>query len=255
MTLPNGFRLLMLTLVVASSAFGANVLLYDVIDDSLTSGTTNLVSLSGSGPNANALVGSNIAIGSTQRVSPAPSLLHNCLGCVLNFTSGTGVSYNTSAFTYTFASGGAVSIVGGVDLNNNGVLDAGDIPAGTLLMSGSFLNNPTVFARGGTGGDLHITAGVILNSQNTQLNNFYFGAPMPGPVWNGILSLNFLPFGPRPPGSPSAILPYFNSSIIRQGSVLNNFVPEPSSVLLYSGAFLFLMGLTVLRRRATRGTH
>ena len=154
--------------------------------------------------------------------------------------------------TWTFASGGSAAITGGVDLNGNGFLDAGDIAAGSTLLSGTFLNSPTASSSVGT--DVRVAAGLILNSQNTALNQYFFGKPLAGPVWQGSLNLLFNPFGkPRPPGGTTA-LPTFVSKTIVSGSLLNtNAVPEPGSVLLFSSATGFLgIGLMLRRRRANR---
>jgi len=242
-------------------AFADNVVLYDVAANKTSASGLNTIYFGlGGGPNSGLLVGQNISITTANQISPG-LVLKNCIGCTLNFTSGAVSSYSPGTpgpfgglpnQSWAFSSGGAASITGGVDLNENGILDAGDIAAGSNLLSGYFLNSPTVTSNPNS--DLRVAAGLILNSQNTQLNQYFFGKPIAGPVWTGSLTLLFNPNGrPKPPGGTPA-LPTFISQTIISGSLVNSSpVPEPGSVLLFSSVTGFLgLGLMLRRRRANQ---
>jgi hypothetical protein len=235
------------------SAFGGSVVLYNIPVPLNPTATTNQISLTRSGTYADMLRGQNIAISGVQRLEPSPSLIRSCIGCVLNFLSGTGVSYtpginpanpSSAGSTHTFASGGAVSIVGGVDLNDNGVLDGGDIAAGSTLLSGYFTNSPTVVALGtGSGlGDFRVAAGLFLNNQNPLLNMYFFGNPLTN-YWSGTMSLTFM----RNHTGVVGGIPTFTTHQITDGFVRNEY-PEPGSVLLFS-TVAGLLALGVARRR------
>lgn len=206
---------------------------------------------------ANTLVGTNISIGSLSRLLPNPTLTASCYQCALTFQTGTLQSYQNVGGqtwpngypvypTYTFNQGGTATITGGVDWNGNGILDVDDIPANSVLMTGSFIGAVTVNGMGTTT-DYQAAAGIVLNSQNQQLNTRLFGSPFAGPIWTGQMNLVFNPFGPRPLGSSNS-LPLFNSSTIISGSFVNSAVPEPGSVLLFS-SLTAILGIGVMRRR------
>jgi hypothetical protein len=249
-------RLFGLTALVVGSAF-AETVVYGLASNVASGPTSNLVSFGTTGTNANLLVGSNIDIVSVTRTVPGPSLFRQCIGCVLNFTSGALSSYTKGGTfpngypmnpVWEFSSGGSASITGGVDLNDNGILDAGDIAAGSTLMSGHFLNSPTV--TGTSTSDLTVAAGLILNSQNTTLNQFFFNQTLGLPTWQGTLSMTFLPFGLQPPTS-TFFVRTFSSSEIHSGT-LTNVVPEPSSIMLFS-TILGGIGFAIARRRKNAG--
>jgi len=264
MKLTTFIRIAGLAISMAGLAFADNVMLYNTVNNATSTTGANKVSfaMTGAGTNNQRLVGQNISISTLSSLSPGPITLRNCFSCVLNFSSGVGASYVAGTpgplggrpnQIWTFASGGAASITGAVDSNNNGFLDAGDIGGGAsmTLLSGTFLNSPTVTMFPIKPTDYRVAAGLILNSQNTQLNQFFFGSPLAGPVWTGTLNLNFNPFGTPVPGGGTLGLPTFTSKTIISGSLVNTSpVPEPSSILLFSAVTGFLgIGLAMRRRR------
>lgn len=260
-------KILSLAAVGCGLTFANNIVQYQVVSNSSSVytnpvgfpnykiGVSNAIQFSNS--TSNTLVGTGIAIGSLSRLLPNPALTATCNQCSLTFQTGTLQSYqNVGGQTwlngypknpsYSFNQGGTAAIYGGVDWNGNGILDADDIPTGSVLMTGSFIGPVSVSGMGPTT-DYQAAAGIVLNSQNQQLNKYLFGNPFAGPVWTGQMNLVFNPFGPQSPGNSNS-LPLFNSKTIISGSFVNTALPEPGSVLLFS-SLTAILGIGVLRRR------
>jgi hypothetical protein len=224
---------------------------YDVLPGA-TSGSTNLVQASGTVVGGvittGTLTGSGIGISTAIRTSPLPTLSQNCFNCVMNFTSGTGtVTYSSATTLYSFQSGGLITIdtgAGGfVDLDNSGTFTAGDIGANTNLVSGFFTTAVTADLT--TGSDVVVSGAAFLSTQNTALNNYFFGLPWPGFNWSGVVSLTFERNLIKKGGGP------FASTKIISGYVDNTALPEPASVILFGTVAAGLLGgLVVSRRRA-----
>ena len=253
-------RVGVLALSMAGLAFADNVVQYDIGTNQTSTATQNRISFGASGSNANNLVGTNIAIPTLARLSGSPWSGISCVNCLLSFVTGAINSYTSSgpgpfptSSTYQFGGGGTATITGGVDFNSNGIFDPGDIAVGSSLLTGFFLGNASTITGSNPAIDYRVTAGVVLNSQNTQLNQRLFGGQIPGPVWTGVLNIGFKPFGTPPPGPSTGAFssPTFTSSQIVNGSLLNSApVPEPGSVLLFSSITGFLgIGLVLRRRR------
>lgn len=271
-------RMLSLSAVGCGLAFANNIVDYAVLSNAqsmytnpvgqpnIKIGVSNAIQFNRTGASPatfDRLVGTNISITDVTRLLPNPLLSRNCIACSLTFTTGTLNNYSNpsgSVFlngypvtpTFVFNAGGSASITGGVDLNNNGILDAGDIPAGSTLMSGNFIG-PVTASSDHTTTDFRAVAGIILNSQNAQLNQYLFGNPFSGPVWTGVMNITFNPFGPMPIGSNNN-LPLFNSRTIISGSLVNSAVPEPGSVLLFS-SLTVVLGIGIARRRRQQQTN
>ena len=257
MKLTTFIRVAGLAVSMTGFAFAESVVLYDVANNQVSTATTGTVSFGVSGPNAYQLVGSNIAISTLSRLSPGPISGLACSACVMNFTSGflTPGGYTPGGIwpggwgmnpVWSFDSGGSVSIFGSVDLDGDNILDIVNQP----LLTGSFINSTTVTGNSAT--DLVVASSLVLNSQNTQLNQYFFNQALAGPIWTGALNLNFNPFGtPQPPGG-NAGLQTFTSERILNGSLVNS-TPEPGSVLLFSSITGILgFGLMMRRRRANQ---
>jgi len=259
MKLTTFIRVAGLAISMAGLAFADNVVQYNVITNQNSTATQNKISFGTTGATSNQLVGTNLAITSLSRL--APSLLSgiNCISCTLNFNTGTLASYTSSGpgpfpttANYQFSGGGTATIMGAIDFNGDNIINGNDIAYGNLL-SGFFLGNVSTLAGSNPAIDYRVTAGMILNSQNLQLNQALFGSQIPGPVWTGVLNLGFKPFGTPPPGSAIGLYGSrtFTSSRIVLGSLVNSApVPEPGSVLLFSSITGFLgIGLMLRRRR------
>jgi hypothetical protein len=195
-----------------------------------------------------ALVGSNIDIDVLQGLSvPLNSnLMVNCFSCALNFTTGNNTADNSSSSWSFSNTGSSITITGGFDLNNNGVLDATDIQPGTTLLSGTFASSIAVTDPNPLKPDLLFTASTVLNVVNTQLSNFYGIAG--GYTWNGDYSQTFDTTRPAFPGNPGH---YKISTVAMRNGVLNDrlVVPEPTDVLLFSSVTGILLAGVLLRRR------
>lgn len=239
-------------------AFANNIVVYNTVSNTNTDTVldTNRITFGKTGPNALKMVGKSIGITSLSRLLPNPTVNLSCVNCTLNFVTGLNTGYTPGGFgpggaplnpSWSFASGGSASIVGSIDLNGDNVLNAldGDIVNQTLL-TGSFINSANASSIAANG-DTRIATGLILNSQNTTLNQYLFGNPFGGPVWTGSMNIVFNPFGTRPVGSTVA-LPTFSSKAIISGSLVNSAVPEPGSVLLFS-SITAILGIGVARRR------
>lgn len=85
---------------------------------------------------ASALVGSNIQVDNVVGGMDVPAhsnIMLNLAGGVLDFTTGSLSSYSNG--TWDFNGGGTITLMGGIDLNGDGILE---IPLGTTLLSGTF---------------------------------------------------------------------------------------------------------------------
>lgn len=252
-------KLLSLAALGCGLTLANNIVVYTTVSNTNTNTTTgdNRITFGKTGVNAFKMVGANIGVTSIARVLPNPLVNLSCISCTMNFVTGTNTSYSPGGFgpggaplnpSWTFASGGSASIVGSVDLNGDNVLNAldGDIVNQTLL-TGSFINSATASSIAANG-DTRVAAGLILNSQNTTLNQYLFGNPFGGPIWTGTMNIVFNPFGTPPPIGGTTALPTFTSKSIISGSLVNSAVPEPGSVLLFS-SITAILGIGLVRRR------
>lgn len=191
------------------------------------------------------LVGTNIEVDEVVGQDGVPlnnNLTRNCIGCVLNFT--TGNITGTTPASWTFGPGGSISIVGGVDLNNDGdATDAGDIAPGTTLLTGTFTGSQTVLFLGGT---FKIAAATFGDFKDEDLAAFY---GLPGGTWpyNGFFNLSFLAPG-TPPANGSIPTTGFTSTLVNSGDIVNQPVDLPSSLLLLGSGLVGFAYLTRTRR-------
>jgi len=140
------------------------------------------------------------------------SVTVTCCSCTLNFTSGnfSGVfSTGGSSFWLFSPTGGTISLTGGVDFdNNNSCADAGDIPTGSLLFSGTFSDTVTVQAAGGT---FKVLGAPFIDTKNPGIEAF-FGLPT-NVSFVGTVDLSFNAAG-QPPAT-------FTSTGLGSGDVMN----------------------------------
>ena len=158
---------------------------------------------------------------------------YQVFGGDLDFTTGNFIGHNGN--TWFFAGGGSITLYGGVDLNNNGSLDTGDIPAGTLLFSGTF-SNASVTAYGLS---FKITGASFYDTKDDALTEF-FG--LPNTLYEGNLNIGFYATG-LPPNS-------FFSVFEGSGDASNSPVPEPATMLLFGCG---LVGIGFAARKKFKG--
>jgi hypothetical protein len=152
----------------------------------------------------------------------------------------TGNLTGTDSNHWFFGAGGSITIVGGVDLDNNGSISGSDIPLGTTLLSGAFSNAQVVH----TGVGIEVDISVVVNTVDASLASFYGLPGGPTTPYQGTLNLSFMvPSNVAPPGG-------FTSSAIGSGDLITTPVPAPTNlVLLCSGAVCAIGGCAWRRRK------
>ena len=208
-----------------------------ILDFNLTSPTTGTISYAGG---ANPLVGSNISVDSVVGLGTSANdgVVRSLFSARLNFTTGNLIGFTST--TWDFSGGGSISLVGGVDLNGNGIEDSGDIPTGTVLLTGAF-DSASVVKSGRTSFRVAISA--FTDTKNDALLAFYNlpSGPTAGDL-SGNFNISFYASG-SPPNR-------FGSRVVLSGDVTNTCVgdcvgggggggiPEPASLTLVGCGFL-----------------
>ncbi|MGC4097950.1 MAG: hypothetical protein QM706_12605 [Nitrospira sp.] len=189
--------------------------------------TTGSISYAGTG---GGLVGSNIDVDNVVGTStPAnANVTSTCLSCVLNFTSGSNSS--SAGGFWQFASGGSITITGGVDFQGS----TPDIAAGSTLLTGSFANAQVV----NNGGNFKVTFGSFTDVKHPSLLAYY---GMPGGNYDGALTIQFAAQNSGPGNA-------FTSTSLFSGSITN----VPAAVPVPAAAWLFGSGLLGLYSAARR---
>lgn len=145
------------------------------------------------------------------------SIIHDAQ---LNFT--TGNSTGTLGGTTFFGAGGSITITGSVDLNNNNIIDGGDI-INQVLATGTMSSSSVLT----TSGNFRLFVGGSQAYLNSQLLSFYgYNGPQVAP-FVGSLNLNFS----VPTGTLAGQA--FTSSSVLSGDVAFS-VPEPSTIVFGS---------------------
>ena len=209
--------------VMALTATPAWAAILDFNMDAIHTATTSVTYAGGATP----LVGTDLNVDEVVGIDTSlnDGVIRDLYSSDLDFSTGNWTS--TVGLVSLYSPGGSITLYGGVDLNNDGdVLDAEDIPAGTLLMTGSFTGTPTLISIGGSG--FKILGAAFVDTKYQPLADFY-GLTNVGLGWNGTINLQFFASGVPPTGFATL-----------QGGVLsgditntpNPVVPEPASMLL-----------------------
>lgn len=190
------------------------------------------------------LVGTGIGV---DNVVGLDTLLHNCLtldlfGATLDFTTGP----SDGPWSWGGGETASITIKGGVDLNQDGEINDGDLPTNTLLLSGTFgytwvFHIPNISNISNT---FHITGSGFTDYKNTELLDFYGlpsllpdGSPMP---YSGNFNISFS-------ADFKGIGEAFNSSSVFSGDVVNTPIPDAATMFLLGSACL--IGFSGLRRK------
>ena len=194
--------------------------------DAIHPGTATIYYSGGS----TSLIGSNISVDTVVNLGGVP-LMRDLFGWTLNFA--TGAFTGSDPGDWYFAPGGSITVTGGVDLNDNGVIDGGDIPLGTTLLTGSFTGAPRVIYLGGTA---KIVGATFDDVKDQELAEFYgLNADGYGYGWSGGVNLSFSASGT--PGSTFSSTDVFSGDITNQPNV-----PEPASMALLGLGLVGLIG-------------
>ncbi len=198
------------------------------LDFGIVSPTGGAISYAGG---AAPLVGTDIEV---DNVVGLNTPLHNfvlvdLVDALLNFETGNLISH--TANSWTFAGGGFIEIRGGVDF-----LDAPDIPAGSLLLSGTF-NEATVVM---TNTSFKVAI-VDFNDEKHPGLLEYFGLPGNMP-YSGSMNLSFNTFATPPDG--------FVSDGVLSGDLVNHvLVPSPVAASMGLATLVSMGAVGFVRRR------
>lgn len=183
--------------------------------------------------NSNPLLGTDIDVDSVVGLGTFQNngVTATCINCVLDFVTG-----GSTSAAWEFASGGSITVIGGVDFDGGGI-GPGDILEETTLLTGSFSGFQQVFDLGV--GNMKLVATAFGDSKEKALTDFY---GLPDGMYEGTFALFFT--------TPANIIlgDSFTSNAVISGTILNTPIPspEPASLLLLGSG---LVGFGILRWR------
>lgn len=205
------------------------------LDFNIGAPTSGTVSYAGGG---GALIGSNIEVDNVVGLStPAnANVTALCLSCALNFNTGALINAGgpppsgSNNGWWSFGSGGAITITGGVQLQGEP-----DIALGSTLLTGNF--NSAFVQDLGTQG-FKVTFGTFFDTKHPNLLTYY--GLTPETLFQGAFTLLFASPNPGVGGA-------FTSTSIFSGNVVNTaIVPLPAAVWLFGTGLISLF--PILRR-------
>ncbi|MBI3560656.1 MAG: VPLPA-CTERM sorting domain-containing protein [Gammaproteobacteria bacterium] len=218
---------------------GATVCQAAIIEYTIAPPTSGSISYAGGG---GAMIGSNISVDSVLGFNGTPlngNTALNCVGCALNFTTGSFLSSQstqTNITAWLFGGGGNISLTGNImDTSNSAVLASGTLFSGSFTGSATLQLSTNAFV-------FSVATGALTGQNNSTLLGF-FGLPANGATENGRMAIVF-----QPVGNPTVATP-FSSRFISSGSILTDVVPLPAAGWLFISG---IAGLGWLRRRRGR---
>lgn len=189
-----------------------------IFDQALNTGTLSY------GGEGGPLVGLDIAFSTIQGIDTPlfPGVTIGCTGCMLSFT--TGLNLTESATSWSWDGGGTFTIMGGIP--------AAGIPAGSVILSGTFFS-PVTAAK--PGGQINIS-GAGMDTKHDLLAAF-FGLENPFEFSQTEITVN-----------PTAVFANFGFDGLNANADMTNtaVTPEPGSFTLI---MLGLLGLGLSRSR------
>ncbi len=219
-------------LMMATSAMAIPML-----DFGLNAPTSGSISYAGG---AAPLVGTNINVDTVIGMDTGLNdfALFNILFGTLNFTTGSVISSDATSVSFGAAPSGSIALTGTVDVNGNGIVDAGDI-SGTLL-SGNF-GGVSITTNSG---QFRLAGAAFADIQNSALSTLY-GLQVLGDngnpaIYDGTFNLSFFT------SNDNNLSDGFSSSRLLSGDLTNAVVPEPGTMMLFG---MGMLGLAVYGKR------
>ncbi len=241
-----GMKRLALVAAVVAVAFAGTTLHADsIIDFTINTFASGSISFSPTFGNPHPGATGSVAVANVSGMNtPLNSgATFPVLNGLLTFVTGNLTGYTSTQ--WLFGGGGAISLTGCVDVNNDGRCESAE-PQGTLL-TGTFNGADVTIEHGANPNPRRFLTfktigGAFTDTKNRALQLLFF----PGfhSAWSGDLGINFSAPGSQPPPLR------FASSLILGGDVQNTaVVPEPATLTLLG---MGLLGISLVSWRLKR---